>query len=586
MKQEGYWKYIKPYLSAFIIGPILMLVEVVGEVVMPKLFAVMNNTVVSYNANRLSAADANATIVGNGLLMAGMAVLMFIGGTGGAYFSVRASSKFACDLRKDVFNHIQNFSFENIDKFSTGSLVTRTTNDITQLQNFVSMILRMALRAPGMMIGGIIMALMTNAKLALIVLCMVPILAIAIALMLWFSFPLFQKMQTKLDNLNTKIQENLTNVRVVKSFVREDYETDKFKESNKDLKDSTMAAMKIMIATMPVMTLAMNVTTLAIVWFGGKRVVSGDMTVGDLTAFITYITQILSSLMMLSMIIMNASRAMASSKRIRAVLNEEVTLTDENGSEDLKVEHGSVEFKDVCFRYYKNTDAWVLDHISFSAKPGETVGIIGSTGCGKTTLVSMIPRLYDPDEGEILVDGKNVKDYKFTNLRDGVGMVLQKNVLFSGSIEENLRWGNEDATDEEIRQVAKVAQADKFIDSFDDGYGMELGQGGVNVSGGQKQRLCIARALLKNPKIIILDDSTSAVDTATEANIRYYFANDLKDTTKLIIAQRIGSVMEADKIIVLDEGRIVGEGKHEELLKTCVAYREIYASQMENRKEA
>ena len=394
------------------------------------------------------------------------------------------------------------------------------------------------------------------------------------------AFPRFGAMQKKLDNLNSGIQENITNVRVIKSFVRQDFETEKFENANSDLMNTTMRALKIVITTMPIMTLAMNITTLLVVWFGGNFVVGGSMGVGDLTAFTTYITQILMSLMMVSMLFLQLSRALASSSRITEVLKTDVDLTDENaGQKDKKVENGRVEFKNVSFKYYEKRKENVLENISFTAEAGEIVGIIGTTGSGKSSLVQLIPRLYDVTDGEVLVDGVNVKDYGLKNLRDGVGMVLQKNVLFSGSIEENLRWGDENATMEEIRAAADAAQADGFVNAFTDGYNMELGQGGVNVSGGQKQRLCIARALLKKPKILILDDSTSAVDTATEAQIRKSFSTTLKDTTKLIIAQRISSVEDADRILVMDEGQIVGQGTHKELLESCETYQEIYYSQ-------
>ena len=393
-------------------------------------------------------------------------------------------------------------------------------------------------------------------------------------------------MQKKLDNLNSGIQENITNVRVIKSFVRQDFETEKFENANSDLMNTTMRALKIVITTMPIMMLAMNITTLLVVWFGGNFVVGGSMGVGDLTAFTTYITQILMSLMMVSMLFLQLSRALASSTRITEVLKTDVDLTDENaGQKDKKVENGRVEFKNVSFKYYEKRKENVLENISFIAEPGEIVGIIGTTGSGKSSLVQLIPRLYDVTDGEVLVDGVNVKDYGLKNLRDGVGMVLQKNVLFSGSIEENLRWGDENATMEEIRAAADAAQADGFVNAFTDGYNMELGQGGVNVSGGQKQRLCIARALLKKPKILILDDSTSAVDTATEAKIRQAFTTSLKHSTKIIIAQRITSVIDADKIIVLEDGKIIGMGNHNELMKNCEEYRDIYYSQTDKEKE-
>jgi len=389
-------------------------------------------------------------------------------------------------------------------------------------------------------------------------------------------------MQKKIDGVNTTVQENLTNVRVVKSFVREDFENEQFRKANRDLKESGLRAINVMIFTMPLMTFFMNFTSLAVVWFGGKQVMAGDMMIGDLTAFITYITQILSSLMMLSMIFMNASRAIASSKRIGEVLDEQVDLNDLNARyPDKQITEGRIEFKNVNFRYYKNNHEKVLDNMNLTIEPGKMVGIIGSTGCGKTTMVSMIPRLYDVDEGQVLVDGVDVRDYSLKNLRNGVGMVLQKNVLFSGTIKDNLKWGDENATDEEIRSAAESAQADGFVTNFTDGYDMKLDQGGVNVSGGQKQRLCIARALLKKPKILILDDSTSAVDTATEARIRMAFNNELKDSTKIVIAQRITSVKDADMIVVVNEGQITGVGTHEELLKTNQEYQEIYYSQMD-----
>ena len=575
---KRYWKYIKPYLPAFIIGPLMMIVEVIGEVVLPKLMANIINVGVTNGSV--------GYITGTGALMILVALLMMAGGVGGAYFGAKAAVSFAADLRKDAFDKVQTFSFANLDQFSTGSLVTRLTNDITQVQNLINMALRMMLRAPGMLIGALIMAFVMNAELAVIVLIVIPILVGAIAVLIKIAFPKFKIMQKKLDALNSNIQEMLTNVRVIKSFVRGDYEEKKFAASNEDLKQTSLGAFKTIIIVMPLMMLMMNATTLAVVWFGGRQIIVGNMQVGDLTAFTTYIVQILMSLMMLAMVILQSSRALASLSRIREILDTEVDLNDEHCKEpDKIVSSGRVEFRDVSFRYYKENKEAVLSHISFAVKSGQTLGIIGSTGSGKTTLVQMIPRLYDVDEGEVLVDGVNVKDYTLENLREGVGMVLQKNVLFSGSILENLMWGDENASIEEVRKAAQAAQADGFVSSFTGGYEMDLGQGGVNVSGGQKQRLCIARALLKKPKILILDDSTSAVDTATEAKIRESFAGELKNTTKIIIAQRISSVQEADEIMVLDDGKIVGFGKHEDLLASCEAYQEIYYSQMDKEKE-
>lgn len=573
---KRYWKYIKPYLPAFICGPLLMIVEVIGEVLLPKFMA---------NIINIGAANQDVPyIITMGIVMVVTALLMMAGGIGGAYFAAKAAISFAADIRKDTFEKVQKFSFANLDQYNTGSLVTRLTNDVTQVQNLINMALRMMLRAPGMLIGALIMAFMMNRELAAVILVVIPILVILIGIVIKTAFPRFTIMQKKLDTLNSTIQEMLTNVRVIKSFVRGDYEEEKFSRANEDLKKSSLSAFNVVILNMPIMMLMMNLTTLGVVWFGGKQILVGRMPVGDLTAFTTYIVQILMSLMMLAIVLLQSSRAMASLHRITEVLDARIDLTDENSAQkDKRVENGTVEFKDVSFRYYKENKEPVLSHINFKIDSGKILGIIGSTGSGKTTLVQMIPRLYDPDEGEVLVDGVNVKEYSLEHLREGVGMVLQKNVLFSGTIRENLMWGDENASEEEVEKAAAAAQAG-FVRDFTEGYETELGQGGVNVSGGQKQRLCIARALLKKPKILILDDSTSAVDTATEAKIRESFSGLLKETTKIIIAQRITSVMEADEILVLDEGEIVGKGTHEKLLKTCEAYQEIYYSQMD--KEA
>ena len=575
---KRYKKYITPYLGAFLMGPLMMLTEVAGEVALPKLMSLIIN-------NGVAGRDTGY-ILKTGLLMAAVVVCMAVGGILGSYFAAKASINFTTDLRRDVFKKVQQFSFANIDSFSTGSLVTRLTNDIQQVQNVLTMGLKMALRAPGMFVGALFMAFMMNGRLAAILLVVIPLLSLAIGLILKTAFPRFEAMQKKLDRLNSGIQESLTNVRVVKSFVREDFEIGKFSGLNQDLRDSGMRALKIVIATMPVMMFAMNVTTLAVVWYGGNLIIGGSMPVGDLTAFTTYIVQILMSLMMLSMVFLQSSRARASLKRITEVLDTVVDLNDDQAArKELRVEKGSVEFKDVSFGYGKGGDR-VLEHISFKAEPGQTIGIIGATGSGKTSLVQLIPRLYDVTEGAVLVDGVDVRDYSLKNLRNGVGMVLQKNVLFSGTIEENLRWGDEDASREELVKAAVNAQADGFVTAFKNGYHTEIGQGGAGVSGGQKQRLCIARALLKKPKILILDDSTSAVDPATEAAIRESFKNELKDTTRIIIAQRISSVQDADRILVLDDGKIIGSGTHEELLRTCRAYEEIYVTQTgENRAE-
>ncbi|MEE1356461.1 MAG: ABC transporter ATP-binding protein [Clostridia bacterium] len=576
---KRWFDYARPYLPFFIIGPLCMIVEVIGEVLMPKFLSLILN----------GAQNGTLTVQSSvmiSLLMILAAVLMMAGGIGGAYFASKASVNYAADLRSDVYRKVQEFSFSNIDKFHTGSLVTRLTNDITQIQNFINMLMRMCLRSPGMLVGALIMAISLKPNLALVLAVTVPLMIITVGFIIKQGFPRFSRVQQKIDSLNATVQENITNVRVVKSFVREEFETEKFDHANSNLKKSGIDAYKIMILMSPVMTLFMNITTCAVIWFGSRLVAGGEMLTGDLSAFISYVSQILMSLTTLTMIFVTSSRAMASAKRISEVLDEKIDLDDTDAKhKDAEVTRGEIEFSNVSFRYYKNSEEKVLDSINLKIPAAATVGIIGSTGCGKSTLVSMIPRLYDTDEGSVKVDGIDVRDYDMTKLREGVGMVLQKNVLFSGSISDNLRWGNQEADEEELVRVARASQADSFITSFKDGYNTKLDQGATNVSGGQKQRLCIARALLKKPKILILDDSTSAVDTATEAKIREEFRTSLQDSTKIIIAQRISSVIDADMIIVMNDGKITGIGTHAQLLESNTEYREIYSSQTE-KKEA
>ena len=575
---KRWFKYVKPYLSSFILGPVGMIVEVIGEMFMPLLLRTLIN-------------DANngALTVGRSIFVAGMLIVVVLfmmgGGVAGAYFGAKASVNFAADLRRDLYEKVQQFSFANIDKFSASSLVTRMTNDVTQLQNFVNMLLRMALRSPGMLIGGIIMAIYIKPSLSVVLAVTMPVMLVVIFVLIMIGFPRFEKLQKKVDKLNSTVRENVTNVRVVKSFVREDYEINKFSADNADLKNSGMNAVKVLIWAGPVMNIFMYVTVIAVIWLGHNIVLDNGMEVGDLSAFITYTTQILSSLMMVSMLFMFASRALASGKRICEVLDEKIDINDTNSEAEHIVTNGDIEFKNVSFRYYKNSEEAVLENINLKINAGSTVGIIGSTGCGKTTLVSMIPRLYDVDEGAVLVDGVDVRNYSLSALRDGIGMVLQKNLLFSGTIGYNLRWGKADASDDEVVRASTHSAAHKFVSTFSDGYDTVLDKGGLNLSGGQKQRLCIARALLKKPKILILDDSTSAVDTATEKQIRDAFATDLQGCTKIIIAQRITSVKDADCIIVMNEGSITGVGTHDELLQSNEEYSEIYYSQMD-KKEA
>ncbi len=570
-----YLPYAKEKWYCFLLAPLFMIFEASGEFILPYL-----------NADIINNGAANGDIpyiIKNGIFMVLIAAGMLITGVLGANFAIRGASYLAANLRKDTFKKIQTFSFSDIDRFTTGSLITRITNDVTQVQSFTQMLLRGMFRSPVMLIGALIMSFALNKKLALVILAVVPVLALLIFLIIKTTSPRYTIMQEQLDDLNTDIRETVTNERVIKSFVREEYEKKKFAEVNEGLVKKSISALKIMLLMAPVSSIAMNVTTLCVVWVAGKQIMVGSMEIGTLTAFITYLTQILGALQFVANIILQGTRAAASSKRIYEVLGTEVLLNDKNSDcKDKEIEKGDVEFKNVSFRYFKYNKEIVLQNINFKIGGGEYVGVIGPTGSGKSTAISLIPRLYDADEGEILVDGINVKRYSLSNLRESIAMVLQKNTLFSGTIAENLRWGNENATDEELRAAAKIAHADDFITSFPDGYDTELGQGAVNLSGGQKQRLCIARALLKKPKMIILDDSTSAVDTATDASIRKAFKEYLPDVTKIVIAQRINSVIDADKIIVFEAGRIVGVGKHEELMKTCKTYVEIYSSQKDD----
>lgn len=570
---KKYLKYIKPYAKFYITGPLFMMVEVLGEILLPWLLAkIINIGVANHDISY---------IVKIGIIMVVTAIFMAAGGVMGAFFAAKAAMNTGTDLRMALFEKIQKFSFNNIDNFSTGSLVTRLTNDITQIQNMIMQTLRTCLRSPGILIGAVIMAFVMNAKLAIILIVAIPLIIMTVAVIMKVAFPRFDAMQTKLDMLNSCIQEGLVNIRVIKSFVRDEHEMVKFDQRSSQLAESTINAMKTVIFMAPLMALIMNMAIVAVVWMGGNMIIAGNMPVGNLTAFINYMTQILSSLTMLSMVFLNSTRAVASLKRIDEVLEAEIDLSDDEARfKDKKVESGDVEFRNVFFKYYKTSDEWVLDNISFKLASGQTMGIIGSTGCGKSTLVSLVARLYDTDRGSVLVDGINVRDYSLKNLREGVGMVLQKNTLFSGDIMENLRWGDENASDEEVINAAELAQAATFIQNFEKGYETQLGQGGNNVSGGQKQRLCIARALLKKPSILIFDDSTSAVDTATERRIHEVFTTTLKDVTKIIVSQRISSIKDADIIIAMDNGVIVDMGTHEELIKSCEMYNDICRSQM------
>ena len=578
-KMKKYLPYAKKYWYSFLLGPFFMVLEACGEFILPYI-----------NANIIDkgAAEKNVPyILENGLYMVLLAAFMMITGILGANFAIRGSTRLAAGVRRDVFTRIQTFSFSNIDDFTTGSLITRITNDITQVQNFTGTLLRGMFRSPIMLVGALVMSFTLKKELAWVIFAIVPFMALGIFLIIKTASPRYTKMQAALDGLNNNIGETVTNQRVIKSFVREAYEIERFEGRNTELVEKSTSALKVMLFMMPVSAVAINVTTLLVVWISGRQIMVGDMTIGTLTAFITYLTQILTALNFLANIILQGTRAAASDRRISEVMEAKVELNDENSLEkDRRVERGDIEFKNVSFRYFKNNTEKVLDNINLKINAGELVGIIGSTGSGKTTLVSMIPRLYDVDDGDVLIDGVSVKDYSLYNLREGIACVLQKNTLFAGTVAENLRWGNENAADEELVRVCKIAEAHSFIEGFEEGYNTEIGREGSRLSGGQKQRLCIARALLKSPSIIILDDSTSAVDTATDASIRRAFREELGGVTKLIIAQRIQSVMDADKIIVLDEGKVVGVGTHRELMKSCEEYREIYLSQKDEEVEA
>jgi len=569
---SAYLPFIQKYKKAFLLAPLLVIIDVIGEIVQPQLMS----QIVDQGAQHKNLHD----ILMIGLVMLALSLVAIIGNVGNIYYSSQASVGFVTELRAGLFKKIQQFSFANMDRFSSASLVTRLTNDVNILETVVMMSLRLLIRAPLMLSFGVLMAARINTGLAVIIAVAIPVLGTSIFFILRAGFPYFLSMQQKLDQLNAAIQENLINIRVVKSFVREPFEEQKFTRANGNLKSIAIKASGIVVMVMPVMMLVMNVSIVAVIWFGGRKIMAGNMHVGQLISFITYITQILMALTMLSMTIMNFSRAAASSDRVLEVLRAKVDITDRPEAEPaLTLQSGKVEFKDVYFKYHTGSSEYVLKNISFVAEPGEQIAVIGATGSAKSTLVQLLPRLYEVSSGQLLINNRDVKDYPLKNLRSGIGMVLQKNQLFSGTIRDNLKWGNPSATDEEIIAAAKAAQAHDFIMSFPKQYETELGQGGVNVSGGQKQRICIAMALLKKPVILILDDATSAVDSTTEAQIKASLKTLLAGTTTFIIAQRISSVQSADRILILDNGAIVGMGKHEELLRDNSFYQAIYHSQ-------
>ena len=568
--------YLREYKRLAILAPIMVILEVICELILPRVMAKIVD---------VGIANADLSyILKMGALMLGLSALAMLCGVLSAKFAAVSSQGFGANLRQGLFDKVQTFSFADIDKFSSASLVTRMTNDVNAITMMLSMAMRMLTRAPVMLIVALAVTISINAKLALILVVIIPVMAVAIALLMKVCTGLFEAMQRKIDQLNSTVQENLVAVRVVKAFVRAGYEKTKFKKSNDELTGASLKVGMRVILMMPIMIVALNVAVVAVLWSGGQMVMGGTLLVGDLSSFITYISQILMSVMMVAMALLQFSRAQACARRICQVLDAEPDIENKPGAKErsLPAPRGRVEFQDVSFKYQAaGTGDPVLSHIDFSVEPGQFVAVVGGTGVGKSSLVNLIPRFYDVTGGAVLVDGVDVRDYPLEELRARIGMVLQNNVLFTGTVRENLLWGKPDAGEEELIQAAKDAQAYDFIMGLPDGFDTYLAQGGVNVSGGQKQRLCIARAMLRKPAVLILDDSTSAVDSATEAKIRESFHQNLKDTTVIIIAQRISSVQYADRILILDDDHIAGIGTHEELLADNEIYQEIYQSQQE-----
>lgn len=564
---------VKKYWWAALLSPLTVIIEVLLEVRIPMLMSQIVDTGITNQDLQY--------VVNMGVQMVAFALCSLAAGALSAWFASIAGMGLGAGLRQGMFDRVQDFAFSNVDRFSTASLVTKFTTDVNRVQMTFMMLIRVCVRAPVMLVSATVLAWQLNGELVTVFLIAIPVLGGMLALIATRAFPRFQVMLEKFDGLNARVQETLMAIRVVKAFVRSKFEKEKFEVTNDDLKRASIMAEKILVWNGPLMTLAMYACIVAIVWFGGKLIAFGSMETGQLMSFISYVTQILMSLMMITNTFVMIVMSKASANRICEVLQEMPDISDAQADPALAVPDGSIEMRHVFFRYNQEAEKPVLSDISLSIRSGETIGVIGGTGSAKSTLVQMIPRLYEAEEGEVLVGGHNVKDYTLDHLRGAVAMVLQKNVLFSGTIRENLLWGNPEATDEELIEACKAAQAHEFVMAFPDGYETNLGQGGVNVSGGQKQRLCIARALLKNPKILILDDSTSAVDTATDSKIREALRAHRSDTTTIIIAQRVTSVCEADRIIVLDDGKINDIGTHSELLARNQIYQEVYYSQQE-----
>ena len=579
---EKLWPCARPYGKWIAAGVVCSALEAVFELLIPLVMSDIVDIGIK-NADQ-------GYILRQGGVMVAMAMVSLVLGLGAAVLSSVAGQGFGANLRRAEYDHIQSFAFSNIEKFSTASLVTRLTNDVNAMQMTLMMGMRLLVRAPVMLVSALVLSVRISLRLSSVFLAAMPLLLIAVALILTRVGPMFRSLQEKTDALNLVVQENLAGIRVVKSFVREEHEKEKFAARNHDLKDTSLRAFGVVVVNMPIMMLIVYGTIIAVMWFGGQMVYAGTLEAGKLMTYFTYITQIMMSLMMVSMIFMMLSRSAACARRIVEVLEEEPAITDEAAEADTDgegreipaaVKDGSIDFDRVSFKYNPGNTEWVLRDVSLHIPAGATVGILGGTGSAKTTLVSLIPRLYEAGEGTVSVGGRPVAAYTMEHLRDAVSMVLQKNTLFSGTIRENLLWGDPDASEEELWAACRAACADEFLERMADGLDTDLGQGGVNVSGGQKQRLCIARAILKKPKVLILDDSTSAVDTATDAKIREAFANELKDATKLIIAQRVASVRDADMILVMDGGRVAAQGTHEELMESCGIYRDVYQSQQE-----
>lgn len=569
---KRFYVYMEKYKMYAVLSCLCVAFETLFELIIPMIMADIIDVGVA-NGDQ-------AYILERGLQMVFCAGISLVLGIGYARFAALCGQGLGAEIRKAEYRKIQEFSFSNTDKFSTSSLVTRLTSDVTLIQNAVSNGIRPLIRAPLMMVTGMILSFLLNAKLALVFFVAAPTLGICLWLVIRKVRPLYTRMQSAIDLVNRMIQENLTAIRVVKAYVREDYEKVKFAQVNQELKSISEKSFRTAVLNMPAMQLVMYTTIICILWFGGKLIFAGEMQVGELTGFLSYVLQILNSLMMISNVFLMLTRAMASGKRILDVLDEEIDLKEDPEATG-EIKAGEIEFRNVSFKYKKEGKKYVLSNVSFHIEPGQTVGIIGGTGSAKSTLVQLIPRLYDVTEGEILIDQIPVKQYSLKHLREAVAMVLQKNTLFTGTIADNLRWGKEDASEEELMKACRMACADEFLLQMKDGLSSQVEQGGVNLSGGQKQRLCIARALLKRPRILILDDSTSAVDTATEAKIREALQNNLADTTKIIIAQRITSVMHADQILIMEDGKLNDCGTHEELLQRNEIYQEIYYSQQE-----